>query len=167
MLVDEAANYKAMIDALAGHLLSLVEEGPDRPIKKKHRGDPDTFGQLTPALCVSHERDLETPRYHDEPGMPGCVEFAVRIVHPSLVPTGRPDVWQGGRQHAEEVCEEAYSAWLDGLRRGFAYGMDGRVHEIVVSTVEAGDIDRVGNTRVDSRTNSILWVLKATVRVEL
>lgn len=167
MLVDETASYKAMIDTIANHLLSFVAEGPTAPVRKKHRGEPDAFGRFTPALCVSHERDLETPRYHDEPGMPGIIEFAVRIFHPSIVPTGRPDVWRGKRQHAEDVCDGAYSAWLKGLRMGHNHSMDGQVHEIVVSAVEAGDIDRMGNTRVDTKTDSILWVLRATVRVEL
>lgn len=164
MLVRDAKNFKEAMDEIRKYLLLLVEDGEGKPVRKKHDGDPGSYSGNFPAMVLYRQTGTDQPRFHKRPDLPGSVDFAIEFIAPSLTPMGG-DRWKSGRQEAESRCEEAYSAWLEGLAGNPR--MKGKLQHVAVTSDEAGDFDRLGNARSDVNTKQILWILRATVRATL
>lgn len=168
MLATTATSYKAAVDAVREHLLGCVTESTTaspRPVKKKYRGDPGTYGGNFVAMTVSHVADLDGEGYHERPEFPLGFEFRVNFVDLALSRTAPGQPWKSTQEVAEARTEEAYSAFLAGLALDPLMG--GQVRQIRVNMTEAGSFDRMGNARVDINGENILWLLSASVRVVL
>ena len=163
MLATTAGSYKAAVDVVRDHLLSLVTEGG--PVQKKYRGDPGTYGGQFVAMTVSHVADLDGDGVHERPEFPRGFEFRVNFVDLALSRRAPNLPWASNQEVAEARTEEAYSAFLAGLSANPLMG--GNVQAIEVSMTEAGSMDRLGNARTDINGENILWVLSASVRVVL
>lgn len=170
MLVTEAADFLEVRNRSRDWWLGLVEEGPNKPVAKKHKGDPGTYGGLFPAyLCYRSGSDWSRIE-HQRRGMPGALEFTLEFLAPALVPVGRASrsqepEYESHAQAAEERCEIAYSALLSALAKD--PDMGGLTRQAEVTYEEAGMRDRLGNARMDIKTGSYLWTLKVNGRVVL
>lgn len=165
MLATTATSYKAAVDAVRDHLLSLVAEGGTSPVAKKYRGDPGTYGGNFVAMTVSHASDLDGEGVHERPEFPAGFVFRVNFIDLALSRVNPGSPWKSHQEVAEQRTEAAFSAFLEGLALDPLMG--GAVREISVSMEEAGSMDRLGNARTDINGGNILWVLSSSVRVVL
>ena len=164
MLIYEAPAYAALIDPCRDYLLSLVEEGEGKPVRRKFRSDPGIYGGLYVAMTVHHALSGNFGVFRERPHMPGFAEFVVAFKDLALS-QARPNAdWRSRTEDAEASCEAAFSAWVQGLEADPR--MDGRVFEVEIVSVEAGAQDRLGNAFVDlNSSNQLLWALQARVRI--
>lgn len=160
-------DYAGLVEYLQDKVLSYAIPQSNPP-----KGVPARQLRHFPARPIPPEMPLmavgELPPEMAETGRPEStdVDFPVRSVkigmlvyHPSLKRADEHLEYEDGRMQAHRLTRAVWSNWLEGFRADRAFrGQFARI----AMTIEASDVDRVGEGYYqDRRKNTVLW-LRAT-----
>ena len=164
LLILEVEEYHDLLNATREYLLSLVEDGPDKPVARKFSPDTNIYGKNFVAMTLNHVGDNPSETFRERV-LPAKTDWLRAFKDVALQRANARAKWQTGAQTAETTTERAYSKWLKGLEENPPHRNG--IERVEILDVDAGDRDRLGNAFLDFNNpeNQLLWALQPRVRV--
>lgn len=160
--------YHDLLNLTREYLLSLVEEGRDKPVRKKFSPDTQIYGKNFVAMTLAHVGDFPSETFRENI-LPAKTDWLLGFKDVALTrKNANPGTkWESGAAAAERSTERAYSAWLYGLAQPENRPERNGLTRVEVLDVDAGDRDRLGNAFLDlnNPNTQLLWAVIARVRI--